>query len=166
MTPPELPSSPHSRQLHLPLYPEDAIDVSEAVTVSVQQDTVWYFHQGMPLFSHARADHASFQLYTSMLCDNGACKLAEVVRAFKVTSISVKRALKRFRQKGAGAFFVRTSVVRGAPVLTPEVLQRVQGSLDEGLSVRQTADTEGLKRDTVYRAIKSGRLHQASKKKT
>jgi len=53
-----------------------------------------YFHQGMPMGSHAEDDHASFRMQTSMLCDSGACKLVEVELAFGVTAISVKRALK------------------------------------------------------------------------
>lgn len=114
--------------------------------------------------SHAKDDQASFRMLTSMLCDSGACKLIEVERAFSVSAISVKRALKLYRAEGARAFFEKKRVVRGAPVMTPERLAEIQSLLNEGLSCRQIAVRLDLKRDTIYRAIKDGRLHQPAQK--
>ena len=163
MTPPELP--PQSRQLHLPLFPEGTVEVSSAVSVVTKEGTVWYFHQGVPIFTHAVGDVASFRLYSSTLCDSQACRLVDIVRAFQVSSISVKRALKEYRAKGPRAFFGKVRAQRGTPVLTEEVRQRVQAWLDDGLTTREAAEKEGLKRDTVYRAIKEGRLRAGLKKK-
>lgn len=164
MTPPEYPG--HCRQLLLPIFPADSIQVSDAVSVAVRGGFVWYFHQGMPISSHAVDDLASFRMQTSMLCDNGACKLAEVVRAFHVTSISVKRALKQYRAKGPRAFFGQPPPAkrRGPAVLNEQVRQDAQACLDAGMSLTDTAKRVQVKRDTLYRACKQGRLQWGQKK--
>jgi DNA-binding NarL/FixJ family response regulator len=99
-----------------------------------------------------------------MLCDGGACKLVEIERAFEVSAISVKRALKQYRAGGARSFFERVRAVRGSPVMTPQRLQEIQSLIDQGLSDRQIAERLGLKRDTIYRTVKAGRLHRPEKK--
>lgn len=165
MPPPDPPPiPPQGRQLQLPRYPEDTTHVSDAVSVVKRDGTVWYFHQGMPMGSHAEDDHASFRFHTSMLCDSGACQLVEVERAFGVSKISVKRWLKQYRSGGAKAFFAKKRAVRAGPVMTPERLAEIQGLIDEGLSDLQIAERLGMKRDTIYRTVKIGRLHRAEKK--
>jgi hypothetical protein len=165
MPPPSSPPiPPQGRQLQLPRYSTDVVHVSDAVSVVQRDGTVWYFHQGMPMGSHAVDDHASFRFQTSMLCDSGACKLVEVERAFQVSTISVKRALKQYRAGGAKAFFVKVRGVRADPVMTPVRLVEIQALIDAGLSDLQIAERLGLKRDTIYRTVKDGRLHRAVKK--
>ena len=98
-----------------------------------------------------------------MLCDGGACKLVEVERAFGVSAISVKRALKQYRAGGARSFFERRRSVRAGPVMTLERLREIQALIDQGLSDRQIGERLGLKRDTIYRTVKTGRLHRPEK---
>ena len=98
MIPPDTPSIPPcGRQLRLPRYQDEPLHVSDAVSVVRRDGIVWWFHQGMPLGSHAETDVAAFRHQSSMLCDGGACKLVEIERAFGVSAISVKRALKQYR---------------------------------------------------------------------
>jgi len=164
MAPPETPPIPPSgRQLRLPRYHDGPIHVSDAVSVVRRDGVVWWFHQGMPLGSHAETDAASFRHQSSMLCDGGACKLVEIERAFGVSAISVKRALKQYRSGGARSFFERTRTVREGPVMTPARLVEIQRLIDQGLSDRQIAERLGLKRDTIYRTVKDGRLHRPEK---
>jgi transposase len=118
----------------------------------------------MPLGSHADSDEASFRHQSSMLCDSGACKLVEIERAFGVSAISVKRALKRYRVGGARSFYQTSRGVRQGPVMTPERLQEIQKLMDQGLSDRQIAERLGLKRDTIYRTVKAGRLQRPEKR--
>jgi transposase len=162
--PPAPPIPPQGRQLRLPLLPDDSLDVSDAVAVVVRDGQVWWFHQGLPIGSHVRDDVGSFRLYASMMCDGGACKLVEVQRAFSVSAVSVKRALKQYRAEGARGFFRSRRTPRGAPVMTPERVTQIQELLDQGVDVRVVAEQLGLKRDTVYRAVKAGRLHRPAKK--
>jgi transposase len=165
MVPPDTPPIPPcGRQLLLPRYQDEPLHVSDAVSVVRRDGIVWWFHQGMPLGSHAEKDVAAFRHQSSMLCDGGACKLVEIERAFEVSAISVKRALKQYRAGGARSFFERVRAVRGSPVMTPQRLQEIQSLIDQGLSDRQIAERLGLKRDTIYRTVKAGRLHRPEKK--
>jgi hypothetical protein len=50
-------------------------------------------------------------------------------------------------------------------VLTAEVLQQGQALLDEGLDTTEVAEALGVKRDTLAKAIRAGRLHKPAKKK-
>jgi hypothetical protein len=164
MPPPETPPIPPcGRQLRLPRYHAEPTHVSDAVSVVRRDGIVWWFHQGMPLGSHAEADVTSFRLQASMVCDGGACKLVEIERAFGVSAISVKRALKQYRAGGARSFFERKRTVREGPVMTAERLREIQSLLDQGLSDRQIGERLGLKRDTIYRTVKAGRLHRPEK---
>jgi len=52
----------------------------------------------MPVFVHDADDIASFRMITSQFCINGNAKQAEIIRAFGVTKISMKRAVKRYRE--------------------------------------------------------------------
>ncbi len=93
------------------------------------------------------------------------CKLVEISKAFGIPIITVKRGVKKYREKGAAGFFAPRPT-RGARILTDEVLAKVQAKLDEGLHPSLVSDQLGLKRDTVRKAIASGRLHRPSKKKS
>lgn len=63
----------------------------------------------MPVFQHPEEDYASFRLFTSQLVVNGNAKQAEIVRAFNVSPSSVKRWVKKHREKGSEVFFYRSN---------------------------------------------------------
>jgi DNA-directed RNA polymerase specialized sigma24 family protein len=50
--------------------------------------------------------------------------------------------------------------------LTPPVLEQAQQLLDDGLETPEVADRLGIKRDTLSKAVRAGRLRQRAKKKT
>ena len=80
-----------------------------------------------------------------------------------MTLISVKRAVKCYREQGAEGFFIEPKR-RGAAVLTEPVLVQAQALLDEGLAVLEVAERLEVKRDTLAKAIRAGRLHKPAKK--
>lgn len=55
---------------------------------------------------------------------------------------------------------------RGATVLTPAVLTQAQQLLDDEVAACDVADQLGIKRDTLGKAVLSGRLHKSKKKKS
>jgi hypothetical protein len=89
--------------------------------------------------------------------------LAEVERAFGVTAISVKRALKQYRNEGLSSFFVSQRPKVVPRVLTLEMRERVQALLDDGQTPRAIGIRLGLKADTIRNAIEDGRLHRPKK---
>jgi hypothetical protein len=79
--------------------------------------------------------------------------------------VTVKRAVKVYRTEGPRGFY-RERKRRGAAVLTAPVLAEAQGLLDEGRATAEVADRLGIKRDTLSKAVRAGRLSVRVKKKT
>ncbi len=50
------------------------------------------------------------------------------------------------------------SCEKGGTVLTPEVLQRAQHFIDQGMTATETANELAIKADTLRKAISDGRL--------
>ena len=88
-------------QLHLPLFPSGATEITAALSFCAQDSTVTYFHCGMPVFSHDKNDRASFRLITAQLHVTSGAAQAELAKAFGVSKISIKRAVKLYRSSGA-----------------------------------------------------------------
>jgi len=150
-------------QTLLPIFAEESTPINDVLSFEKRDGTVWYFHGCMPVFSHDEADHKSFNMFTSQLVDMGQCKQMDIVRAFGVSPISVKRHVKRFRAGGPGAFFGGRKAKRPT-VWTPDALNRAQELLNQGKSRKKVADLLEIKPDTLYRAIHSGRLAERKKK--
>lgn len=150
-------------QVAFPFFPEGVTHITALLAFSKRDGRVTYFNGSMPVFVHEEADVASFRMITAQFCVNGNAKQAEIVRAFGVTKISLKRAVKRYREEGPKGFY-RPRGHRGPAVLTPEVLIEAQRLLDDGLETAEVADRLGIKRDTLSKAVRAGRLHKPVKK--
>jgi transposase len=123
----------------------------------------WTYFQGLlPVFTHPADDLRTFWMYTAQLAANGHCQLVDIERVFGVAAISVKRAVKRYRQDGCAAFY-RPRPKRGAGVLKAEVVARIQDLLDEGQSYRAAAQAVGVKAETVRKGLQRGVLRAKKK---
>ena len=150
-------------QMLLPIFPYEATSINHGLGFCLKDETVYYFNGMMPIFSHEVNDLRSFRLITSQLVVNGVAAQSEIVRAFGVSKISVKRYAKCYREEGNSGFFSPRRT-RSAAVLTPEALRLVQKSLDAGEEVSSLCKELGLKADTVNKAIRDGRLVREEKK--
>ena len=92
-------------QARLPFFPEDIELINMHIGVQKKAGIVYYFNGMMPVFQHPEEDLSSFRLFTSQLIVNGNVKQVDIVRTFGVSAISVKRWVKKYREKGAEAFF-------------------------------------------------------------
>lgn len=92
-------------QQQLPVIPAGYHSISELVGFEKRDGWVYYFHGSLPVYSHAENDHACFSFITSQLVVSGHVRQVDIVRAFGVPSISVKRQVKKLREAGPGAFF-------------------------------------------------------------
>lgn len=150
-------------QTQMPFFPEGVTHITPLLAFRKEDGRVTYFNGSMPVFVHADDDVASFRMITAQFYVNGNAKQADIVRAFGVSKISLKRAVKRYREAGPKGFYgPRTR--RGPAVLTPPVLAEAQRLLDEGLESAEVADQLSIKRDTLYKAVRAGRLHKPVKK--
>ena len=148
----------------LPMFASDVTEINPLMSFAKREGTVYYFNGPMPVFSHAESDRASFAMFASQMVVNGNCRQAEIVRAFGISAISVKRYVKRYRQSGAAGFF-RVRKPRQPRVLTPVVLQKAQELIQQGMGRNAVAQELGLKSDTLRKAIKAGRIVEVIKKK-
>ena len=150
-------------QMQLPIFPDGVEHINAQLAYEKGNGQVTYFNGCMPVFIHDEKDVATFRMITAQFCINGNATQAEISRAFGVTLISVKRAVKRYRQKGVAGFYEEPKR-RGPAVLTTPVLKQAQDLLDEGLETSEVAAQLAVKRDTLAKAIGAGRLHKPKKK--
>lgn len=150
-------------QMMLPIFPDDVVYLNSNLAVRKENGQITYFNGMMPVFMHDEDDIESFQMITSQFCCSGIVKQVDVVRAFGVTDISVMRAVKRYRELGPSGFYAPKKT-RGAAVLTADVIEKAQAMLDEGKGLPEIAEAFGLKRDTLAKAVRDGRLHRVKKK--
>jgi hypothetical protein len=92
-------------QLLLPFFPEEATLINSYIGFEKRHGIVYYFTGIMPVYQHPETDIESFRFFTSQIVVNGNATQAEIVRAFGVSSISVKRWVKKYREEGARGFF-------------------------------------------------------------
>ncbi len=92
-------------QISLPLFSEDITLINSIIGFQKNNGIVYYFNGSMPVYQHPEDDLKSFRLFTSQLVVNGNAKQIEIVKAFGVSAISVKRWVKRYREEGAQGFF-------------------------------------------------------------
>jgi transposase-like protein len=150
-------------QLQFPFFPEGVTHITSLLAFRKQDGQVTYFNGSMPVFVHDAADADSFRMITAQFCVNGNARQADIVRAFGVTKISLKRAVKRYRNEGPRGFYTPRRT-RGPAVLTPPVLAQAQQLLDDGVATAQVAERLGVKPDTLSKAVRAGRLHPPVKK--
>ena len=151
-------------QLILPMFPQGVTHITGDLAVACEGERVAYFHGALPVFTHERGDVATFRMITSQFVVNGNCQQRDIVRTFGVPSVTVKRAVKRYRDGGPGAFY-QPRKARGAAVLTVEVMERLQALLDSGEGVNAAARELGVKPTTAHKAVRAGHLRLPSKKK-
>lgn len=145
------------------MFPEGVTLLSQELGVCCREGRVSYFYGTLPVFTHEAKDVRSFRMFTSQLYLEGKVKQADLVRVFGVSAISVKRAVKLHEQAGPGGFW-KPRRTRGAAVLTPPLLLKAQGQLDQGCSVQEVASLLQVKYNTLQKAVQAGRLHAIKKR--
>ena len=151
-------------QAFFPIFPNAVVHINANLAFKKEDNGRVYYFNGheSPLFSHAEDDMQSFKMIISQFYVNGIAKQAELVKAFGIPPITMKRAVKIFREKGPAGFFNSNQPKRKPRVLKPEIIAEAQKLLDEGKDAGIVSLQLGLKKDTVQKAIRDGRL----KKKT
>lgn len=144
-------------QVQMPFFPQGVTHINPMLAFSKEAGKVAYVTGNLQIYTHEENDSVAFKMITAQFCANGMAKQAEIVRAFGVPSLAVKRAVKLFRQEGTRGFY-KPRKRRSAVVLTPEVCAQVQALLDSGLTITEVAEQKSIKRDTLSKAVRAGRL--------
>jgi hypothetical protein len=94
-------------QLQLPIFSKGVTEVTAHFAYEKQDGQIVYYNGMMPIFMHAEEDLASFKVITSQLYINGAAKQVEIVEAFGINPLALKRWVKKYREEGPSAFYAR-----------------------------------------------------------
>lgn len=154
-------------QVQLPLFPAGVTRINDELACTCREGQVVYLNGHLPVFTHGEQELPAFRLFTTQLIVNGAATQGEIVRAFGVPAITVKRSVKRYRLAGAAAFFAPPKPRPGRK-LTPELLPQAQALFDQGLAVPVVSAQTGVLANTLHKALRAGRLvrRAAVEKKT
>ena len=145
-------------QLLLPLFTREVTLITPTLGVAEHDEFVYYVHNGVPISTHHKDDLKSFRYTTSMLIDLGRCNQADIVRAFHVSTDSVSRALKLYRQKAETGMFETDKRHGVSHKLFGKRLERIQNMLDKGISNHAIAKKENISEGSIRYAIKIGKL--------
>jgi transposase len=151
-------------QLQLPIFPAGVTEINSRIAVQKDAGTVYYLYGHLPVFQHDETDVRSFRMFTSQMIAAGSVKPKEIVQAFGVPMITVKRYVKLYREQGTRGFYVAKPRHSSASVLTGEVLERAQQLLEAGQSVPEVAAELSVLANTLHKAIRAGRLRAPQKK--
>jgi transposase len=145
-------------QLQLPIFPAGIIEINNQIAVENREGMVYYVYGHLPVFQHGEGDVRAFRMFTSQMIVNGTVKPKDIVRAFGVPMVTVKRYVKVMRERGSEGFYVAKPRHSSASVLKGEILERAQQLLDEGRSVPEVAGELKVLANTLHKAIGAGRL--------
>lgn len=148
-------------QIMLPIFPAGVTPITPELAFKNEGGMVTYFNGTMPVFQHSEDDIQSFKMIVSQFYVMGVVKQSDLVRAFGVNDLLIKRAVKRYREHGPQGFFTPRKQ-RGPGVLTEAVRGQVQDLLGQGKTPGDVSRHLGLKVDTIRKAIVNGRLHRPS----
>ncbi|MBP7795548.1 MAG: helix-turn-helix domain-containing protein [Elusimicrobiales bacterium] len=151
-------------QIQLPIFPEGTTNITNEIGFIKEGGRIIYLNGHLPVFMHDEKDIQTFRMITSQFIVTGLVRQVDIVRAFGVPVRTVKRYVKLYREKGVKGFY-EARRRRGASVLIPEVLIKVQEMLDAGKNIGEVSKQFGIKRDTLNKAIYSGKIHYVKKKK-
>jgi transposase-like protein len=152
-------------QAQLPFFPSGSTEININLAFEKREGRITYFNGTLPVFSHDEDDRPTFLMIVSQFYVNGNATQAELCRAFGVPAITLKRAVKKYREQGTSGFY-KPRHTRGTTILTPEVLTQAQELLNQGEVIRDAAKTLGIKSNTLNKAVLDGRLHKPVKKKS
>jgi hypothetical protein len=144
-------------QLQLPIFPDGVTPITNQFAFMRQNGQVTYFNGHMPVFSHAETEIVTFRMITGQFCVAGHVKQSDIIRTLGVTSISVKRSVKIYCEKGPKGFYA-PRVAHGPAVLVEDVVSEIEGRLAGGATPADVAKTLGLKLNTMQKAMREGRI--------
>src|SRR6516164_457247 len=86
-------------QLQLPIFPAGITEINNQIAVEKREGMVYYVHGHLPVFQHGEGDVRAFRLFTSQMIVTGTVKPKDIVRAFGVPMVTVKRYVKVMRER-------------------------------------------------------------------
>ncbi len=104
-------------QARLPFFLNGTTEININLAFEKRNGRVTYFSGTMPVFTHDTDDRPTCLMIISQLYVNGDATQAELCRTFGITAITVKRAVKKYREQGPVVF--KNSIIRVVPLYSP-----------------------------------------------
>ena len=153
------------KQGALPLIPCHTTALGENFSVDSTDDTVVWYCGFQPIRVHPRNDHRTQRLMMAFLHIHGHVPQAKIARALGVHWRTVLAAVNLYRAEGDAGFY-KPTVVRGAAVMTPEILEQCRQLIDAGHGREEIANQLGIKKANIDKAIQKKILPPTVQKKT
>ncbi len=93
-------------QLQLPIFQKGVTLITPDLGYLQKDGQVVYLHGMLPVFTHDVTDIASFKMIVSQFYVNGIAKQAQIVKAFGINPLALKRWVKKYREEGSKTFFI------------------------------------------------------------
>jgi hypothetical protein len=124
----------------------------------MQDDFVYYLHNGSPIYCHDQGDLNSYRYITANLIVSGLCTPSELSRALGVGSRNFQRYAKTLKEKGADWFFNKADKKGDAHKLTPDKLKEAENLIEKFYSVCDVARLLGVTEGALRYHIKKGNI--------
>ncbi len=146
-------------QMFLPIFAEAVVHINQELAYKKQGTRIYYFNgHEMPLFAHDEKDVQSFRMIMSQFYVNGNATQSEIIKTFGLPAITIKRAVKLFREQGPAGFYVSQQPTRKPRVLKPEIINKIQRLLDDDVDIKEISKKLDVKLDTLQKALRDGRV--------
>jgi len=133
--------------------------INNLVGYQKKEKKIYYFVGQAIIGFHDEKNHESFRWTTSLLIETGNVKQSEIIRAFGLSEISVKRYIKKYREaEGDPTKYFKPRNTRGAVVLTAEKIKEIEGYYAEGKTRTEAASLSGIKADTIKKGERAGKV--------
>jgi transposase-like protein len=139
------------------MFPKGVSAINELLAFAQEGDNITYYHGLMPVFTHHKNDNQTFRLILSQFYVNGNASQSELVKALGIPPVTLKRAVKLYKEKGPQGFFEPHK--RGGPrVLTIDAVAEIERLFEEGKDVSEIGQQLEIRVDTIKKGIQQGRV--------
>lgn len=145
-------------QMQLPLFPRTTKLINNTVGIFMQEEFVYYLHNGSPVYCHNKEDMNSFRYITANLVNTGLCTPSEIAKAIGVSNRNIQRYSKTLREKGTEWFFNRKDERGQCYKMTEELIERTQKLIDNFYSIADIARLMGVSEGAIRYHIRKGGL--------
>jgi transposase len=145
-------------QTQLPFFPAATKLINDTVGFREQDGTVYYLHNGNPIYCHCQDDRNGYRFALANLVVNKLCTISELSCALGERRKNIERYAKAYREHGTGYFFSRQERRGKCYKMTTAKLAVIQSELDQGLSIYRIALNQEISEAAITYHIKKGTL--------
>jgi hypothetical protein len=145
-------------QMSLPLFTSEVTLINSNVGFQDIDGIVYYYLNGLPIYSHLEGDLQAFRFFISNLIARGLCKKTQIRAAFHLSIDFVNRSCKTYEKEGEAGFFKPENRHGYCYKLIGENLSLAQKLLDEKKNNCEIARQCNVTESSIRYAVKVGHL--------